>query len=79
MRFAGSHVTGCLREGVKSYVKPVSARHHGPACSDSRGEDLLALRAEAAVESQAVVADAGREVVVDVAGADARGPQRGAL
>ena len=33
-------------------------------------------RAHAAVESRAVVADAGREVVVDVAGVDARGPQR---
>ena len=36
-------------------------------------------RAHAAVESRAVVADAGREVVVDVAGVDARGPQRVAL
>ena len=30
-------------------------------------------------EPRAVVADAGREVVVDVAGVDARGPQRVAL
>ena len=36
-------------------------------------------RAHAAVESRAVVADAGRDVVVDVAGVDARGPQRVAL
>ena len=36
-------------------------------------------RAQAAVESRSVVADAGREVVVDVAGVDARGLQRVAL
>ena len=35
--------------------------------------------AHAAVESRAVIADAGREVVVDVAGVDARGLQRVAL
>ena len=46
MGFAGSHVTGCLREGAKSYVKPVSGRHHGPARSDSSDEDLLALLAQ---------------------------------
>ena len=36
-------------------------------------------RAHAAVESRPVVADARREVVVDVDGVDARGPQRVAL
>ena len=36
-------------------------------------------RTHAAVESRAVVADAGGEVVVDVAGVDARGLQRVAL
>ena len=36
-------------------------------------------RAHAAVEPRPVVADAGREVVVDVDGVDARGPQRVAL
>ena len=36
-------------------------------------------RAHAAVESRAVVADAGREVVVDVAGVNARVLQRVAL